>query len=105
MRSFTIPGVAIIPARSAITITLRPEHEQLTEALQTRAYQNPEGVIGRALEMLHAEDEWLQDRKDSIAAKIERAFAQFEYGEFLSPEESRANMEKRKSGWLDERRG
>jgi len=86
-----------------MTITLRPEHEQLiAEALRTGAYQNPEEVIGRALEMLHSEEEWLQDQKDSIEAKIERAFAQFEHGEFLSPEESRADIEKRKSGWLNE---
>jgi len=88
-----------------MTITLRPEHEQLiAEALRTGAYQNPEEVIGRALEMLHSEEEWLHDQKDSIEAKIERAFVQFERGEFLSPEESCADMERRKSGWLDERR-
>jgi antitoxin ParD1/3/4 len=89
-----------------MTITLRPEHEQLiAEALRTGAYRNPEEVIGRALEMLHSEDEWLQDQKDCIAAKIERAFTQFDRGEFLSPDESRADMERRKASWLAERRG
>ena len=87
-----------------MTITLRPEHEQLVaEVLRTGAYQSAEEVIGRALEMLHSEDEWLQDQKDAIGAKIERAFGQFERGEFLSPEESRADMEKRKARWLAER--
>lgn len=89
-----------------MTITLRPEHEQLiAEVMRTGAYQNPEDVIGRALEMLHSEDEWLHDHKDLIEAKIERAFTQFERGEFLSPDESRLDMEKRKSGWLNERHG
>jgi Arc/MetJ-type ribon-helix-helix transcriptional regulator len=89
-----------------MTITLRPEHEKLiAEALRTGAYQNPQEVIGRALEMLQSEDEWLQDPKNSIEAKIERAFAQFERGEFLSPDESRAAMEKRKSDWLNDRHG
>ena len=88
-----------------MTITLRPEHEQLiAEALQTGAYQNFDEVIGRALEMLHSEDEWLQDQKDSIEAKIERAFSQFERGEFLSPEESRSAMAQRKTRWLAEQR-
>ena len=84
-------------------ITLRPEHELLiAEAMRTGAYQNPDDVISRALEMLRTEDEWLQDQKDSIEAKIERAFGQFERGESMSPEESRADMEERKRKWLAE---
>jgi antitoxin ParD1/3/4 len=88
-----------------MAITLRPEHEKLVaQAVESGAYENPDEVIGRALEMLHSEDEWLQDRKDDIAGKIERAFGQFERGEFFSAEESRADMEKRKAAWLAERR-
>ncbi|HTS30425.1 MAG TPA: hypothetical protein VMH81_31350 [Bryobacteraceae bacterium] len=41
-----------------MTITLRPEHESLiAEAIRTGAYQNPDEVIRRALEMLQSEDE------------------------------------------------
>ena len=88
-----------------MTITLRPEHEQLiAQAIQTGAFQNPEEVIGRALEMLQFVDERLQDRKDLIHEKIERAFGQFERGEYFSAEESRANMEKRKAAWLAEQK-
>jgi antitoxin ParD1/3/4 len=86
-----------------MTITLRPEHQQLiAEAMRTGAYRNPDDVINRALQMLHTEDEWLQDHKDSIEAKIDRAFSQFEDGHFLSPEESHADMERRKNAWLAE---
>jgi antitoxin ParD1/3/4 len=90
-----------------MTINLRPEHEQLiADAMRTGAYQNPDDVIGRALEVLHSEGEWLQDQKVSIGAKIDRAFEQFERGEFLSAEESRAHMEKRKVEWhAEQRRG
>ena len=89
-----------------MTITLRPEHQRLiAEAMRTGAYQTPDDVIDRALEMLHSEEEWLLDQKDTIEAKIERAFAQFERGEFLSAEYSRADMEKRKGQWLAEHRG
>jgi len=88
-----------------MTITLRPEHEQLiAQAMKTGAYQNPDEVIGRALEMLHFEDERLQDHKQPIHEKIERAFGQFERGEFFSAEESRADMEKRKAAWLAEQK-
>ena len=83
-----------------MTITLRPEHERLIkQAIQSGAYPNPEEVIGRALEVLRSEDEWLHSNKDSIQEKIERAFGQFERGEFFTAEESRDDMEKRKATW------
>jgi Arc/MetJ-type ribon-helix-helix transcriptional regulator len=83
-----------------MTITIRPEHEQLiAQAIQTGAYENPDDVIGRAPEVLRSEDEWLAENKPAIGEKIERAFGQFERGEFFSPEQSRADMEKRKDEW------
>ena len=85
-----------------MTITLRPEHEKaITQAIQSGAYRNPDEVIGRALEVLRDEDEWLHDRKDEIAEKIERAFRQFERGEFFSADDSQADMERRKAAWLN----
>jgi antitoxin ParD1/3/4 len=88
---------------TCMTITLRPEHEKaITQAIQSGAYQNPDEVIGRALEVLRGEDEWLHERKDEIAEKIERAFGQFERGEFFSADESQADMERRKTAWLNE---
>ena len=47
---------------------------------------------------------WLQNHKEEIAEKIERAFERFGRGEFLSAEESRAEMEKRKAAWLGEQK-
>ena len=45
-----------------MTITLRPEHEKaIAQAIQSGAYQNPDEVIARALEVLRAEDDWLSD--------------------------------------------
>lgn len=86
-----------------VAITLRPEQKQLVaEAIQTGAYANSDEVIERALELLHSEEEWLHGQRDEIHEKIERAFAQFERGEFFSPEESRADMERRKMAWLAE---
>lgn len=84
-----------------MTITLRPEQEQLiAQAIQSGAYHSPYQVIDRALEMLRFEDELLHDDKASLHEKIERAFGQFESGEFFTAEESRADMEKRKAAWL-----
>jgi len=82
-------------------ITLRPEHQQLIEkAMQTGAYEGPDDVIGRALVRQQLEDEWLAAHRDLIDEIIERAFGQFEMGEFLTAAESRADMEKRKAEWL-----
>ena len=87
-----------------MTITLSPEHEKaIAQAIQSGAYQNPDEVIGRALEALRAEDEWLYGQKNQIAGKIDRAFGQFERGEFLSSTESRAELQRRKAEWLGER--
>jgi putative addiction module CopG family antidote len=88
-----------------MAITLRPEHEQLVaEAIQTGAYANSDEVIERALELLHSEEEWLHGQRDEIHEKIERSFAQFERGEFFTPEESRTDMERRKTAWLAEQK-
>jgi antitoxin ParD1/3/4 len=84
-----------------MTITLRPEDEKvIAQAIQSGAYENPEDVIARALEVLRGEEEWLQQQKDEVAQKIERAFGQFERGECFSADESRADLAKRKEGWL-----
>jgi len=85
----------------ALTITLRPEQGKLiAQAMRTGAYRDPHDVIKRALEELRSEDEWLHDNKDATADKIERAFGQFERGDFLTAEESRAELEKRKAEWF-----
>jgi putative addiction module CopG family antidote len=84
-----------------MTIHLRPEHEKLVNrAIDTGAYESADEVVGRALEILLAEDEWLHAHKQEVSEKIERAFAQFERGEFFSAEESHADMSKRKAAWL-----
>jgi Arc/MetJ-type ribon-helix-helix transcriptional regulator len=89
-----------------MTITLLPEHEKLVaEAMRTGTYQSPDEVIGRALEMLHSENEWVRDHRQEIGDRIERAFGQFERGEFFTGEESRIDMEKRKAEWIRNRKG
>ena len=88
-----------------MTITLKPEHERLVNlAMQRGNYENPDEVIGRALEMLNSEDQWLSDHRDEVAQKIERAFEQFERGEFFSAEQSRVDMQRRKVEWLANRK-
>lgn len=87
-----------------MTINLRPEHEQLiAQAIRSGAYQTVDQVVERALEILRAEEESLLDDKVAVGEKIERAFAQFERGEFFTAAESHADMQQRKTAWLAER--
>ena len=86
-----------------MTITLRPEQEKaIAQALQSGAYQNPDEVIERALEVLRSEDEWLKENKDAINEKIDRAIAQLDRGEGIPGDELRHRLEKRKAAWLAE---
>jgi Arc/MetJ-type ribon-helix-helix transcriptional regulator len=87
-----------------MTVTIRPDHEELiVRAIQNGAYRDPDQVIERALEVLRSEDEWLDENRAAVNDKIERAFGQFERGDFFSADQSRADMEKRKADWLRER--
>ncbi|BDC48834.1 hypothetical protein F183_A11500 [Bryobacterales bacterium F-183] len=84
-----------------MTITLSTEQEQfIADALESGAFGSAEDVIARALEVLRAEEGLLHDEKSMISEKIERGVAQYERGEFFSPEESRADMQRRKAEWL-----
>jgi putative addiction module CopG family antidote len=88
-----------------MTIRLRPEHERaIAEAIESGAYRDADEVIGRALEALREEQEWLRGQREEVEAKIELGLAQCDRGECFSPAESRADMERRKKAWLDERK-
>ncbi len=82
-------------------ITLRPEHEQLiAEALRSGAYQSPDEVIKRALELLHERDTWVAENR----AKIEEGYAAAQRGELIDSDQVRAQMEEKKRAWLAEQR-
>lgn len=84
-----------------MTVTIRPDDEQLiAEVIRTGAYQNADEVIARALEVLRSDEEWLGESKSAIGEKIDRAFEQFDRGQFFSAEASKSDMETRKAVWL-----
>jgi len=86
---------------SAMTVTIRPDDEQLiAEVIRTGACQNADEVIALALEVLRSDEEWLDESRSAIGEKIDRAFEQFERGQFFSAEASKADMEARKAAWL-----
>lgn len=89
-----------------MTVNLSSDHEHLiAEAIEAGIYENSDQMIQRALEVLRAEDRWLEENRSAIDAKIDHALAQFERGECFSAEESRRDMEARKAAWLSKRAG
>ncbi len=71
-----------------MTITLRPDQERIfTQALSTGAYQNPDEVIQRALEMLNGQDQWLLENRAAVDAKIRRGLEQLDRGEGIPENE------------------
>lgn len=78
-------------------IILQPEHERLiAEALRSGAYQNPDEVITRALELLHDRDAWLIENR----ARIDEGYAAAQRGELIESDQVHGQMEKKKSAWL-----
>jgi antitoxin ParD1/3/4 len=84
-----------------MTIILQPEHDQLiAEALRSGAYQSPEQVIKRALELLHERDAWLAESR----TRIEEGYAAAQRGELIDGDQVRAQIEEKKRAWVAEQR-
>jgi hypothetical protein len=83
----------------------RPEHEKaIAQAIQSRAYQNADQVIERALEVLCSEHDWLMTTKTPSTRKLERAMAEVDRGEGISGQSLRDRIEKRNAAWLADQR-
>ena len=83
-----------------MSIDLAPEHQKLIDAaIRSGAYSNADEVIGRALEVLSAEDEWLQAQRQAIDEKMGRGLAQLDRGEGIPGDQARAALQKLQSGF------
>ena len=81
-----------------MTITLLPDQERaITQAMRTGAYQSPDEVVGRALEMLNSQEQWLQENRAAIDAKIRRGIEQLNRGEGIAEDELDAHLAKLKA--------
>jgi putative addiction module CopG family antidote len=100
-----VDGHGNMAHRTLMTIHLKPElEEMIKQDVQRGPYQSVDEFVQRAVEMLHEEEALLAGDRQLINEKIERAFAQFERGEGLSPEESRARLQEAKKAWLKQQR-
>lgn len=88
-----------------MTVELRPEIEALIQKrLQSGAFSSAEEVIERALEFLSAEEDWLADNRDTIAAQIQEGWDEAQRGELTDGENLRAEMQQFKDDWKKQRR-
>ena len=87
-----------------MTVELKPEIEALIQKrLQSGAFSSVEEVIERALEFLSAEEDWLADNRDEIAAQIQEGWDEAQTGELTDEENVRAEMQQFKADWKKQR--
>ena len=80
-----------------MTIQLKPEQEhRIAEAVRSGAYQSPDDVIDRALEVLQERDEWLMANRQAVNAKIRRGIEELKRGEGIPEDELDAHLERLK---------
>ena len=76
-----------------MTIQLKPEQElRIAEAVRSGAYQSPDDVIERALEVLHERDEWLLANRQAVDAKIRRGMEELDRGEGIPEDKLDAHL-------------
>jgi Arc/MetJ-type ribon-helix-helix transcriptional regulator len=81
-----------------MTITLRPEQEQLMmDLMRTGGYANPDEAIASALEMLRSENEWLLANREAVDAKIRQGIAELDRGEGIPDDELDAYLARLKA--------
>ncbi|HEV2990339.1 MAG TPA: type II toxin-antitoxin system ParD family antitoxin [Candidatus Angelobacter sp.] len=86
-------------------IELKPEDEQLIQKrLQSGAFRSIDEVIHDALISQDAEEEWLQENREIMNAKISSGLAQLDSGEKISGDLARSRLQERKAAWLAERK-
>ena len=67
--------------------------------LQRGQYSSADEFVEEAVRLLHEEQElWARE----VHEKIERAYGQFERGEYFTEEEMRVKRQERKAAWLAE---
>jgi antitoxin ParD1/3/4 len=81
-----------------MTITLRPEQEQLVrDLLRSGGYENAEDAIDSALEMLRSQNEWLLANRSAVDARIRQGIAELDRGEGIREEELDAHLARLKA--------
>jgi hypothetical protein len=70
-----------------MTVDLKPKQQCVIDlALRSGAFQDPDEVLDQAFDIIREQfdlEDWMFERRESIAAHIEKGFAQAERGETM----------------------
>lgn len=70
-----------------MAIDLKPEQQRVIDlAVASGAYENPNDVLDQAFEILREQldiEDWMLERRDAVAAHIQRGFDQAQRGELI----------------------
>jgi antitoxin ParD1/3/4 len=84
-----------------VTLELKPEVEALiNKCVESGAFATPEDVVERALELLSAEEDWLANNRDQIAADIQDGWEAAQRGELIDDDQVRLRMDPKKQEWI-----
>jgi len=79
-----------------MTIRLTPELEALIQKdVERGPYQSADEFVAHAVQMLHEQEQWLDENRAEIGAKIEHGFAQAERGELVDGDEAFKQLRQR----------
>ncbi len=74
----------------------RSNEARIQRELSRGHFHNEQEIIAHALDLLDAQEEWLQENRNAIQRKIELSSAQVERGEYLSGAEAKKILSERK---------
>jgi Arc/MetJ-type ribon-helix-helix transcriptional regulator len=89
----------------AMTVELTPEVERMVrEGLRRGHYRTAAELISEAVQQLLAQEEWFDNHRSDIGARIEAGWASAEHGESIDSDRVKNNLETRKRAFLAETR-
>jgi antitoxin ParD1/3/4 len=81
-------------------LQISPDLENLiNKRLSTGAYDSPEEVLRRALELQDAEESLTEDERLALSTQLEEGYLQAERGELIDGEHARNQISKMKEDW------
>ena len=84
-----------------MTLALKPEIEALiNKRIESGAFATPEEVVECALELLSAQEHWLANNRDQIAADIQDGWDAAQRGELIDGDQVQLQMEAKKQEWI-----
>ena len=81
-----------------MNLALDPASEQVIQRELDRGhFATPAEVVASALLLLNSQEDWLQENKEAIDARLELSFAQSRNGETYTPEQARQFLAERRA--------